>query len=231
MEPLIIQNRKQLLTTRPVYKFLLLCGTFSSLVYVIANMVGAMIWQGYSTASQTVSELSAIDAPSRPLMIWFFTGYSLLVIAFGLGVKLTAGTNGTLKTLSSLLMLYGFVCLTAPLTPMHLRQELAAAGKSLTDTMHIISTIVDLVFILLIIGFAAATLGKGFRLYSKITIFVLFAFGVWTGLDVANMEANLPTPWMGIKERINIGAFLLWMIVLSFVLVRRERFPVLNTVH
>jgi hypothetical protein len=48
-------------------KALLVCGILSSLLYVVMNVFVPMQWQGYSSASQTVSELSAIGAPTRPL--------------------------------------------------------------------------------------------------------------------------------------------------------------------
>ena len=35
------------------------------------------------------------------------------------------------------------------------------------------------------------------------------------------MQANLPTPWIGLWERINISVFLLWVVVLSTILLRK----------
>ena len=34
------------------------------------------------------------------------------------------------------------------------------------------------------------------------------------------MEANLPTPWAGVTERISIGGYLLWQAVLAVALMR-----------
>ena len=48
-----------------VRKTLLVSGIVSSLLYVAMNIFVAMQWEGYSSASQTVSELSAIGAPTR----------------------------------------------------------------------------------------------------------------------------------------------------------------------
>jgi hypothetical protein len=48
-------------------KVLLICGIASSLLYVAMTIVIAMLWKAYSSASQTISELSAIDAPTRSL--------------------------------------------------------------------------------------------------------------------------------------------------------------------
>jgi hypothetical protein len=44
---------------------LLWCSLASSLLYVGMNIAIPMWWPDYSSFSQTVSELSAIDAPTR----------------------------------------------------------------------------------------------------------------------------------------------------------------------
>ena len=45
-------------------KGLLMCGILSSLLYVAMNIFVPMQFEGYSYTSQTVSELSAIGAPT-----------------------------------------------------------------------------------------------------------------------------------------------------------------------
>ncbi len=67
-------------------KVLLVCGILSSLLYVTMNVIAAMLYEGYNPASQTVSELSAIGAPTRPLWLYLGIPYSLLANAFGWGV-------------------------------------------------------------------------------------------------------------------------------------------------
>ena len=42
------------------------CGIVSSLLCVAMNVFVPMQWEGYSSAFQTISELSAVDAPTRP---------------------------------------------------------------------------------------------------------------------------------------------------------------------
>ena len=75
---------------------------------------------------------------------------------------------------------------------------------------------------MLAIGFGAAALGKRFRLYSIVTIVTLLLFGGLTGMDSPNVAANLPTPWIGLWERINIAAFLTWVVVLAVALLRQQ---------
>jgi hypothetical protein len=36
----------------------------------------------------------------------------------------------------------------------------------------------------------------------------------------STLQANLPTPWVGVWERILIGAFMLWVVVLAVTVLR-----------
>jgi len=78
------------------------------------------------------------------------------------------------------------------------------------------------------IGFAAAALGKRFRLYSIATILIMLVFGALTGLDAPRIAENLPTPWVGVWERINIAGYLLWVVVLAITLLRANGMYHLN---
>jgi hypothetical protein len=89
--------------------------------------------------------------------------------------------------------------------------------------MHIVFSIVTVLFMMLAIGFGAAAVGKRFRLYSIATMVFFVVCGTLTGLDGPRIAANLPTPWVGVWERINIGVFLLWIVVLAITLLPRPR--------
>jgi hypothetical protein len=199
---------------------MLMCGIFSSLHYVAINIIVPMQWKEYSSVSQTVSELSAIGAPTRSLWVSLCIFYSLLVIAFAWGIWLSAGGNRPLRVLATLTGIYGVSGFFWP--PMHQREVLAAGGGTVTDTLHIVFSIMTVLLMMLSIGFGAAALGKRFRLYSIVTMVILVVFGVLTGLGAPGISADLPTPWIGLWERINIGVFLLWVVVLAIVLLRRS---------
>jgi hypothetical protein len=201
-------------------KVLLGCGILSSLLYVGANVLGARRWRDYSLTSHTVSELSAIGAPSRPFVIPLLTAHGALVIPFGLGVWESAGRKRALRVTGALLVGLGASDLPAPLFPMHRREALARGEGSRSDTMHIILTSVNSLLILLAIGFASTALGRRFRLYSIATILLLVATGGLTATQASRVEANLPTPWAGVTERISIGGYLLWQVLLAIALLR-----------
>jgi hypothetical protein len=201
-------------------KALLGCGIVSSLVYVVANVIGARRWRGYSSTSQTVSELSAIGAPSRPVVVPLLSTHGALVIPFGAGVWESAGRKRALRVTGALLVGLGASDLSAPLFPMHRREALARGEGSRTDTMHIVLTGVNSLLILLAIGCGSTAFEKRFRLYSVATILVLVVTGGLTATQASRLEANLPTPWAGLMERISIGGYLLWQVVLATVLMR-----------
>jgi hypothetical protein len=194
---------------------LLAAGVCAPLLYVVMNVLGALRFHGYSTVSQTVSELSAIGAPSRPLWLGLSIGYGILLVAFGCGVWLSAGAGRAGRIAGAVLVLDALIGFAWP--PMHLR----GAGTSLTDTMHIVFTVVAIPLMLVAMGAGATLLGRAFLVYSLVSLAILLAFGIATGLDGPRIPKNEPTPGVGIVERICIGAFLLWLAVFAMGLLRR----------
>jgi uncharacterized protein DUF998 len=200
-------------------KVLLVCGILSSVLY--GTMITAIRYEGYNPISQVPSELTAIGAPTRPLWMLLGPVYDVLVVAFGVGVWMSVSRKRTLRVVGGLFVGFGILGgLAWPFASMHQREVLAAGGGTLSDTLHVILGLMTVLFMLVAIGFGAASFGKGFRLYSILTILILFVFGALTGLDSPRLQANLPTPWIGLWERISIMGFLLWVVVLAIALLR-----------
>ncbi|MDP4285199.1 MAG: DUF998 domain-containing protein [Bacteroidota bacterium] len=208
---------------RTMRKILLICGILSSLLYAAINIIIAMQWKEYNSASQTVSELSAISAPTRMLWIVLSAPYTLLMIAFAWGVWKSATGNRALRIAGGLLIAYGALGILWPFAPMHLRETLAAGGGTFSDTMHITLGIVTEIIYLLALILTATALGKKFRFYSIVTFALLLVFGILTFLEAPGVAANQPTPLIGVWERINIGVFLIWIIALSIVLLKTQK--------
>jgi hypothetical protein len=209
----------------------LACGIASTLLYIAMNVVVPMQWAAYDSASQTVSELSAIGAPTRPLWVVLGVIYTLLVMAFGWGVRMTAGKDRRLSVAGALIAAYGALGVVWPFAPMHLREALAAGGGTFSDTLHIALGVATEIIYLLALGFAAAALGRAFRFYSIATFVALLTFAVPVFREAPRLGANLPTPLIGVWERINIGVFLLWVMVLAIALLRRGRSKGQSKVH
>jgi hypothetical protein len=128
-------------------KVLLACGILSALLYAFMNVFVPLQDPNYRFASQTVSELSAVGAPTRALWGRFGIVYSVLFF------------------------------------------------------------------------------GTRFRIYSIASLVALIVCGVLTGIESPRIAANLPTPSVGIWERLNIATFFLWVIALAVTLLRRRSSP------
>jgi hypothetical protein len=198
-----------------------MCGIFATLLYVAVNIIVPMQDPGYDWRSQAVSELSAVDAPTRQLWIWLCLPYSLLMIAFGYGVRLSAAGSKALRWAGSVVIGSALVGILWP--PMHQREVLAVSGGALTDTLHIVFTMIWGVASLATMGLAAAALRcSAFRIFTVVSALATIGFGVLTGMDSPNMEKNLPTPMMGVWERIGMAAFMVWVIVFAIALFRQR---------
>lgn len=161
-------------------------------------------------------------APARPLVVSLLFVSGVLALAFGLGVVWSAGHNRALRVTGAALVIVGVADQAGPFFPMHLREVLAQGGGTFSDTMHITLTIVISLFSLLAMAFAAVAFGKRFRAYCIATILTLIAFGAIASMQAGTLSTNEPTPWQGVYERINVAAYLLWMVMLAIVLLRRR---------
>lgn len=206
--------------TPTMFNALLYCGILSSLWYTFMNLFVPLHYPGYSSTSLTVSELSAIGAPTRILWVLLGTLYPLFYAAFGWGVLHVSGINKKLKILAIFIIGYSILNLYWP--PMHTREAIATGAKSLSDSLHIAWTIATVLLFICTMGFGAAAFGNKFRLYTIVSILLLMGFGILTSLDAPNLEANLPTPMMGLWERINQYIFFLWVIILSMLLIKKN---------
>ncbi len=167
--------------------------------------------------------MSAIGSPVRSFLFPFLTVYALLVVAFGFGVWKSPAGKRTLHITGLLLIASIILGQGLGLFPMHQRGDLAAGAGTFSDTMHLVfSGAVALSFMFTIL-FGGLSLGRGFRIYSIITIIVLLFFGALTSIEATKLNEGLPTPLMGIYERINVFGYMIWMMVLAIVVLRAER--------
>jgi hypothetical protein len=199
---------------------LLVCGILSPLLYAGTDTLAGILYAGYSFSAQAISELFAIGAPTSGLVVPLFTLSSALLIAFASGVWVSARQNRALRIMALMmvgnavngLVLWNFF-------PMHMR----GAEGTFTDAMHVGLAGVGVIFVLLALGFGASAYRNWFRPYSIGTILMLLLTGVAAFSYAPQLAANLPTPWLGLSERISTYAYDLWQVVLAIVLLRAEK--------
>lgn len=202
-------------------KLLLVCGALGSVLYVGIDVLAAIRYPAYhSFTDGMISELMATGAPTERLVDPLFLLYGALMLAFGIGVW-RSGASNRVRTTGALLFAYAAIGLLGPTVfEMNVR---GSGGDTIHDVLHIALTAVLVAFIFAIVAVGAALGSRSFRVYSFATITAMVIFGILTMLTTRGAGAGGPTPWLGLMERINIGAFLLWVVALAILLWRKPK--------
>src|SRR5215218_6036369 len=208
-----------------VRKILLGCGIASSVLYIASDMLVSWWDPNYSYRDQSFSELLAPGSPTRPIML-VLNGvtYGVLATAFGVGVWASAGRARAGRITGALLVGYAVIgAVTGVFLSAPTRETLEAGKETWRNIMHLPATAVSVLCILLAMGFGSTLFGRRFRYYSYATILAILVFGVLASLQADRVAANQPTPWLGIEERVNIYATMLWVAVLAIGLLRAKK--------
>jgi hypothetical protein len=218
---------KLLFKSGRVQKFLLICGIISSLFYVFEDMLAASLWQGYSMTAQAFSDYSAVDAPTRQLILFLSPIYSALVIAFGLGITGSNNQKRGIRVIGVLLVVYALISWIWPqFYPVHLYVSEATSS----DFMHIVLTFITVFSWLIMLILGAVSFGKAFRIYSIGTFLAIILFGSLTGyfIGTSQSELALNVQGLGITERMLLYSFMIWVAVLSAKLLQLSSFRIKN---
>jgi hypothetical protein len=196
----------------------LCCGILASLLYFAVTAGMELIYEGFDPTAHTVSELSAVGVPTRSLWAWLAGGYTPLMLAFAWALWRSAGERRRLRIAAALLFAYAALGFLWPFAPIHLRGAPPTPG----DVFYIAIGTATVALMMLAIGFAAPAFGKRFAVYSLATFVVVGLCGILVGSDATRVAANLSAQWIGLWQRAVVGAFLLWVVVLAIVLLRKD---------
>lgn len=196
---------------------LLKCGIWAAVLYAAMNVGIPFLDPNYSIASQAPSELSAIGAPTRTVWVVFGAFYTALTLLFAWGIVRSARSDWRLKVVGYAVLVQGTFSIYWP--PMHMRGE----PFTQTDALHIVWTAVTVSCFLVAMAFSAAAFKRRFGIMTVVAALALLATGVMTSMQAPNIEMNLPTPTIGVWERISIGVYFAWSIALAVQLLRRSR--------
>lgn len=199
---------------------LLICGLAASIVYVGTDLVAASLYPGYSFTDQAVSELFAIGAPTRFLVVPLFSIASLLLLAFAWGVWLSAGGSPMLRLVA---VMFAASAVDALILwnafPMHMR----GAERTFTDTMHLILGANPFVWLALIFG-ATAFRGR-FGTASIATLVLLVLPAVFAFRYVHALDMGEAMPRLGLVERVSQYGYQLWQAALALLLINKTGTP------
>jgi hypothetical protein len=195
----------------------LIAGIIAPLYYVVMNIVADIFYPGYSSVTQTISELSAIGAPTRTLWILMGLVYSALMIAFIWAVWQAGHTNKQLRRVARLLFIATLIGTFVP--SMHVR----GAQTNVSDLLHaIFGGAIPLFFIAaMLVG--ANAFDRAFKIYTYVSVGLMIFFGILTGIEAPGIVNNLPTPMIGVWERLVTAFFMAWVVVVAIKLLNKEK--------
>ncbi|MBK9544757.1 MAG: DUF998 domain-containing protein [Dehalococcoidia bacterium] len=218
-------SRYAALASRLPAKRLVFAGVLMFVLYICMDVIASLAYDDYSYRDQTISELSAIGAPTRTF--WVVTGLvrQVLSFAFAFGVLGLAGDRREVRIVGWLLVVFAVSDLLWWFAPMHQREVLAADGGTWQDTLHLVLGGISSLLFFAMIGVGAFAFGRHFRWYSFATLGLMVAFGALMGAETSDVSDNAPTPWLGIWERIAIEGAMLWEAIFAIVLLWFARGP------
>ena len=205
--------------SRAVKKGLILAAVPAVVVYVITDVVSALLYNGYSFLDQAISELSAFGSPVRPLMVTAILTQAVLLLAFAIGLLRVMRRGSALWWIGAI-GVAGFLVVGIP---NHTFWAMSSRGTvtGFNDTMHITLSIVFTVIVIATMILSAVAYRGWFRLYAVATLVVVIAFGAAAGFAIRGIEQN-ETAWAGGLERINAYAYFAWLIVLAVMVTHHE---------
>ena len=204
--------RRDVTPGTPLITGLLMCGVASSVLYSATEILASLRWDGYDWTSRMVSDLLAVSAPTRSFIVGPMRAYKGRRLAFGIGVWLCR-TNRAQQVTAILLAVYA-VAGVIGLLVFPLDYNTTGSGA----VMHMVATFTLIVLMFSFIVTAAVGGTKAFRIYSAVTVLVIIGGAVLAGMQVPRIEAGLPTPGLGIFERLNIYAMLVWVTLFAITL-------------
>ena len=89
----------------------------------------------------------------------------------------------------------------------------------MADVLHIAVTMALSVLTIAAMLVGASTRGPWFRRYTYASLALMLVFGALTGV-ASQQLGKAPTPWIGITERVNIWASMLWIAVFAISFAR-----------
>ncbi len=201
-------------------KILTYCGVLAPVIFTVSLILFSLATPNYSNVTNAVSELGMAGAPYA--LAWNILGLFLvgsLVILFAWGLHLD--------------LLHSEGAVIVPILVALSGDGLAGAGlfaaktgfaPSFRTTLHLLMVSVNLLSFILVAFLFAIRLKA--NTYWKNWIFFSALMGV---LDIATFFIPQSIPG-GISQRLGLGAYFLWLFVISLALLKKQQNPQLENV-
>lgn len=196
------------------------CGIAAVALYIGATVLGGILDPQYSQVHNAVSELTGSEAPNREVLAPLYIVYNVMLFGFAYAL-FRASSGGRLFKVGVVLFAIGGLSGIGQVT--FFRMDTVGTAATTAGTMHLVLAGVSpllCVATAILYGFAfrrEATF-RGLSTYS-------FAAAVLLVLTAPAAVAGIDTDVMGLFERITIGVFMLWVVVVSAHSLLAARHP------
>lgn len=189
-------------------------GILAPLLYTATVAVGAAFQPGYSHIANAISEL--LEAGRGAALEPFMLLYNLLIVAFALGVAASLARRDLLFRIGARLLGFGGV-LGLMMTPFPM-DPIGSPATATGLTHLVIAGMMSVTSMACLLCFALAwrrqVAGGARSVYAFLSLAVVFVSGGIAAISAAN-----GWPLMGLFERLTIGTYLAWMMVLAIDLL------------
>lgn len=191
----------------------LISGILAPISYLLAVVVGGFLIEGYSHTYNSISELTASNVPKKPILFFLFALYNLSLSIFGIGMYVNLSSSST--KLPGIAAIMTIIVGLLGIAMLYFVQDPREIKMSFNGKMHIImagiSSVLTMVIIILFGINYKSNLGQSsLGVYSFITFAVIFVTGGIAGVSTAKN-----TKFGGLFERLTIGAFMQWILVVA----------------
>ncbi|MDF1548884.1 MAG: DUF998 domain-containing protein [Bacteroidales bacterium] len=200
-------------------RVLILAGVMGPIIYILNVMLGGIITPNYSHIENAVSELTQRGSPNIVVLSALFVLSTVLILFFGIAIMMRFQSQSRrVYTGGVMIVVYGiFAALLASIFP----QDPIGGESTFPGTMHLVlaglTAFLIMGLILLIgLGMDQRTGRSNFKLYSIITVILVFVFGASTPILIMK-EIEL----LGLFERITQLAYLQWFVVFATYLLQQ----------
>ena len=201
-------------------RVLIVAGVLGPIIYILNVILGGIITPEYSHIKNAVSELTQRGAPNIVVLSALFVFSAILILLFGIAIMMRFKSQSRRVYAGGVMILvYGiFAALLASIFP----QDPIGGESTLPGTIHLVlaglTAFVIMGLILLIgLGMDQRTGWDHFKLYSIITVILVFVFGASTPILIMNKIELL-----GLFERLTQLAYLQWFVVFAAYLLQQD---------
>jgi hypothetical protein len=195
---------------------LLVCGLAAPLLSIATDVIAIARAAGYRPMRQSISELTAIGAPTRPLVTALGLTRDGLLAAFATGVTATAGDSRVLAATGGLVAANAALDAVATAA---LPRDYASPTWSPRNTANTAVMAAGVGCFVAAMGTGAVAYRGPFRAFSAA---IPLSYGLLTALSLLLRSPDEPPSSTGAQERTMAYSYQLWVAVLAILVLGRQ---------